>query len=192
MKYILLFSLALLFSCKQENNQKAEGLPGLPSDSLLLATFKNILFIKEIKEGLGNSHQDSTYITQNLTGRLSLIQIMGLSNEKQKVFTKKDSLYFLQQLNDTKNLSVNKSFISNNKMVLLNKKSIQNRTSAKKGKPFGFGYYEFSKPFISENYNKAIIQVDYHCPDCGFGIALIFEKRHGKWIMTDQLSLWDN
>ncbi|KGO84686.1 hypothetical protein Q765_20255 [Flavobacterium rivuli WB 3.3-2 = DSM 21788] len=192
MKYILLFSLILFLSCKKEITQKAEELPALPSNSLLLSTFNKILFVKEIKEGLGNSHQESTYIIQNLADKFSLIQIIGLSNKKEKTFNRRDSLYFLQQINNKQNLIINKSLVSNNKMVLLDEKSIHKRSVAKRDELFGFGYYEFSKPFISANHTKAIIQVDYHCPDCGYGNALIFEKRHGIWIMTDQLSLWDN
>jgi hypothetical protein len=192
MKYVLIFSIFLIFSCKRENSQVIELLPELPSDSLLIITFKNIVSVKEIKRGLGNIHQDSIYIVKSLTNRLSLNQILELSNEKKKILFQKDSLYFSKQLNNKQDLSINKSLFFNDKVVLIDEKSISKKIVNAKDEIFGFGYYEFSKPFISANQDKAIIQIDYHCPNCGYGVAFIFEKKNKKWIIVNELSLWDN
>ena len=189
MKYILLLSLVTIFSCKRET----ETIPSLPSDSLLLTAFKDIVSTKEIKEGFNTPLQkDSIFIAKRLNDTLRLSQIIALSDEKQKIFTKNDSLYFLEQEKNIQNLSLNTTFFSVGKVFLTEERTIVKRASSANDNDFGFGYFEFSKPFISADHTKAVIQVSYYCPDCGYGIAVIFSKKDRKWVFTNEIPLWNN
>ncbi|MXN92482.1 hypothetical protein GR160_14730 [Flavobacterium sp. Sd200] len=192
MKYIFLFLFIVFCSCKNNSVESLE-VPEIPSDSLTLAVFNDVITSPEVREEFNfRQYQDTVYVSQELTNESDLDLVLMKINYKQAFFSKTDSLYFNEQKKNLQHLNITDKQLKEKRVVLFDDKLMEVKQAAFKDSAFDFNYYKFSKPLISADHTKAIIQVRYSCLGCGFGIALIFEKKSEKWILIDQLSLWDN
>jgi hypothetical protein len=190
MKYIALSAVILLFSCKTDE----KPLPASPTDAAVLSVFNELVFVKGFEEGLFASNQpgqEEVVVSKILVDTMDFAQVMRLSSNLQKTLSATDSLYIVQQLHEKKNLNMGRPFTVKSIYIgdpdILAKKQ---EASLKKDGLNGFAYYRFSKPFLTAGGNKAIIIEEYDCPNCGWGIALILEKKNNYWITVEEISLW--
>jgi len=61
-------------------------------------------------------------------------------------------------------------------------------------KEFGIHeYYSVSYPIFSIDHQTAIISFGHHCGSlCGNGSIEIYQKKNGKWIPVEYLSMWES
>jgi len=181
--------MVLLFSCKTDE----KALPASLNDAALLLVFNDILKINGFEDGLITSNKagQEVVVSKILNDTINFAQVIRLSSNLQKTLSRTDSLYIVQQLNEKKKLNIGRPFtvkaIFTADPDYLEK--IQNQI---KGKHNGLGYYIISKPFLTIAKDKAIIIEEYNCPYCGWGIALILQKKNNYWVIVEQLSLWDS
>jgi len=102
-----------------------------------------------------------------------------------KYFSKKDSAYLFFQNKIIHSFRLEGTF---SKLINLtdNNQVIKSRT-----KQHGFfRYYEISLPIFSMDRKIAYVTIDYHCPLCGYGMAILLRKMNGKWKIITQTETW--
>ncbi len=108
-----------------------------------------------------------------------------LDENSNKYFSNKDSSYFFFQNKIMLSFRLNSSF---SKLIELtdDKQVIKKRTKQKAL----FRHYHISLPIFSKDRNTAYVAIDYHCPLCGYGMAIILRKINGKWKIMSQNQTW--
>jgi len=95
-------------------------------------------------------------------------------------FIQTDSLFLVEQIDKNKNISLDLKFVPRDikiKNVLVNDYREQN-------------IYKFLIPLFNKTCDFAIVEYEFQCVSCGYGVIIYLKKINGKWIKLKSFRTW--
>jgi hypothetical protein len=97
-------------------------------------------------------------------------------------FNQKDSIFIAKQVDVNKDLTLDLKVIPED-LKIKNVPVVKNNEQR---------LYKFLIPLFNSNKDFAIIEYDYQCAGCGYGIIVFFRKIGGKWTKMKSFGTWRN
>jgi len=189
-KKILFIYLLLLLACKNEKPKEAYSVPNKNDVNQIIRTIIREDSLNKKKISLS---AELRKITVSLKGptpsrrgfdTMNVKRLLGRGHDGQYFFSKRDSSYFLFQNRAIKSLKLDSPFLKI--MTLMSNAQIQKN---EKSDPL-FRHYDLSLPIFSLDRKKAVVEFNYYCKFCGFGMLIYLEKINGKWEIIKQEETW--
>jgi hypothetical protein len=102
------------------------------------------------------------------------------TNDKFFGFNQKDSLFIAKQVDVNKDLTLDLKVIPKD-FKIKNVPVVKNNEQR---------LYKFLIPLFNSNQDFAIVEYDYQCAGCGYGIIVFFRKIGGKWVKLKSFGTW--
>jgi hypothetical protein len=117
---------------------------------------------------------------RNKKGEPFAFKLYKSTNDNFSGFNQKDSLFIAKQVDVNKDLTLDlkvipKDFKIKNVPVVKNKE---------------LRLYKFLVPLFNYNQDFAIVEYDFQCAGCGYGVIVFFKKIDGKWIKMESFGTW--
>ena len=190
-KKILFIYLLVLFACKSEKPKEKYSAPGKNDVNEIIRTIINEDSLNKKKYPLSAdlikitvSLKDATIPTRKRFDTMNVKRLLGRGHDGQYFFSKRDSAYFFFQNGAIKSLKLDSPFLKI--MTLMSNAQIQKN---EKSDPL-FRHYDLSLPIFSLDRKKAVVEFNYYCTFCGFGMLIYLEKINGKWEIIKQEETW--
>jgi hypothetical protein len=191
---VFLISLLLFMSCKNEKPKQAFRAPDINDINEIVKTIiatDSLSF--RANSPLSANLTKITIVPKNTdtippsigTGNLPVTSLLDAYSNK--YFSKNDSAYIFFQNKMLRSFRLDSTF---SKLINLTDSNhvIKNRTK----QSVFFSYYEMSIPIFSMDGKIAYVSIDYYCPLCGYGMAIVLKKINGNWKIITQITTWTN
>jgi hypothetical protein len=192
----MIFILLTCTTCTTEND--------VPDNNLISDIIKETIKQDSLDTSLSLSNQLINYYlyTPNKNSSNKLPEVLPPRNEKGDLFafnfirvnlkssigyfvTHEDSLYFANQINRNKNITLDSIRFSD--IIRVKNVSYLNVNVSKHKK-----MYFFSIPILNHEKTIAWVTYDYYCNACGYGRLVILKKVNKKWLKTTSYTTWRN
>lgn len=119
---------------------------------------------------------------RNKNGQPFAFELYKSMNTDSLGFNLKDSLFIAKQVDANKDLILELRVVP--KCFKIKNVPIYNNNELR--------LYKFLLPLFNSNKDFAIVEYDYQCADCGYGIIVFFRKIGGKWTKMESFRTWSS
>jgi hypothetical protein len=189
-RVVLFVYLLLLFACKSEKQKEEYSAPGKNDINEVIRTIIREDSLNKKKIPLSADLRKITVSLKEVTpsrrgfDTMSVKRLLGRGHDEQYFFSKRDSSYFLFQNGAIKSLKLDSPFLKI--MTLMSSAQIQKNERS----DLFFRHYDLSLPIFSLDRKKAVVEFNYYCKFCGFGMLIYLERINGKWEIIKQEETW--
>lgn len=110
--------------------------------------------------------------------------LLGKGRDNQYFFSKRDSSYLFFQNGAIKSFKIDCPFF---KIIKLTSNAQIQENEKSDG---FFRHYDLTLPMFSSDGKRALVEFNYYCPLCGYGMIIYLEKINGKWRIKRQEETW--
>jgi len=95
-------------------------------------------------------------------------------------FIQTDSIFIVEQIVSNKNISLDLKIVPRD--IKIKNISVDNYKEQR--------LYKFLLPLFNKNHDFALVEYDFQCTSCGYGILVFLKKINGKWIKIKSFGTW--
>ena len=117
---------------------------------------------------------------RNMKGQPFVFNLYKLTKDNYLGFNQTDSIFVSKQVISNKDITLDLKTIPKN-IKIKNVPVIKNNEQR---------LYKFLIPLFNSNKDFAMVEYDYQCAGCGYGIIVFFRKIGGKWTKMESFGTW--
>ena len=103
-----------------------------------------------------------------------------LTNKDSFGFNQMDSVFIAEQIDNNKNVSLDLKNVPND--IKIKNVSVDDYKEQR--------MYKFLLPLFNKNNDFAIVEYDFQCAGCGYGVIVYLKKVNSRWIKIKSFGTW--